>query len=320
MPTPPATFRRPIAPLLARPARLLLPLAALLLAVGLFAGQARAQATPAPAAPAAAAAGANGAAPATEDVPGNVVSLMIKNIDPISIIILLLSVLAITLIIQAFLRVRRSVILPEDSTATIEEMIQNRKFKDLIQFTEEDDSFVSASLNPALKQAPNFAGMKEAMETAVGERMAEEFRKLEVINILANVGPLLGLLGTVLGIMQAFLKMQQGGGAANPASLAGGISTALGTTLLGLCLAIPCLVAYGILRTKADRLTNEGALQAEEFLQMMKPEGGKSRPSSSSSTAASSAASSSRAAAPAPGAARAASPAPKPSKTAVPAQ
>ena len=314
----PASSGRPVRPTF-RPT---LALAALLLAVGLLAGRGYAQ-TPAPATPPPAANG-NAAAPA-ENVPGSVVGMMLQHPDPISILIVLLSVGAITVIIQAFLRVRRSVILPEDSTAQIEEMIQNRKFKDLIQYTDEDDGFVSASLNPALKQAPNFAAMKEAMETAVGERMAEEFRKLEIINILANVGPLLGLLGTVLGIMQAFLKMQQGGGAADPSSLAGGISTALGTTLLGLCLAIPCLVAYGYLRTKADRLTNEGALQAEEFLQMMKPEGSKSRPggpaSSSSSSSAASAASAARSSAPsAPSTARAATPAPKPSKAAVAAQ
>src|ERR1044072_4391619 len=65
--------------------------------------------------------------------------------------------------------------------------------------------------------------------------------------------------------------MQAAGGSANPAELAGGISTALTHTFLGLFLAIPCLAAFGILRTMVDRLTVRGALTAEELLLMIKP-------------------------------------------------
>ncbi|MEM8875781.1 MAG: MotA/TolQ/ExbB proton channel family protein [Planctomycetota bacterium] len=208
------------------------------------------------------------------EIPSNPFLLLLQNSigDPISLLIIALSVVAVTLIIQGALRIRRSVLLPEESTATIQEMIEQRRFKELIEFTENDDSFVSASLNPALKRAPSFVQMREALETMVAEETAEEFRKLEYINILANVGPLLGLMGTVYGIMEAFVSLASSGGSANPAELASGISTALGTTLLGLILAVPCLVAYGIFRNRADRITTEGALQAEEFLLMMKPE------------------------------------------------
>ena len=114
--------------------------------------------------------------------------------------------------------------------------------------------------------------MKEAMETTVGEQTAEQFRKIEYLNIIGNLGPLLGLLGTVLGMIEAFSAMQAAGAAgASPAQLAGGISTALTHTFLGLMLAIPCLAAFGILRTLVDRLTTQAALIAEELLLMMKP-------------------------------------------------
>ncbi|MEM7807817.1 MAG: MotA/TolQ/ExbB proton channel family protein [Planctomycetota bacterium] len=203
--------------------------------------------------------------------------------EPVTWVIVLCSVVAVTLIIQASLRARRSVLLPDESDAQIEELIQGRNFRELIEFTDEDDSFVSRSLNPALKRAPSFTEMREALEAGVADETAEEFRKLEYINILANVGPLLGLLGTVVGIMAAFLEMQRAGGSAAVDQLAGGISTALGTTMLGLVLAIPSLVAYGILRNKVDRLTSEGALAAEEFLLMIRPDKDKAGGSSSSS-------------------------------------
>jgi biopolymer transport protein ExbB len=237
----------------------------------------------------------------------------LKSLEPVTIVILLCSVVAVTLIIQASLRARRTVLLPDESEAQIEQLIKERKFKDLVDFTEEDDSFLSRSLNPALKRAPSFSEMRDALEGGVADETAEEFRKLEYINILANVGPLLGLLGTVVGIMDAFLSMQQAGGSADVGALAGGISTALGTTMLGLVLAIPSLVAYGILRNKVDRLTGEGALAAEEYLLMIRPD--KDKPSSGSSSSVS------RSSRPAPtkGQARQVAPTPTPSPTPSPA-
>src|SRR5258708_38810505 len=162
--------------------------------------------------------------------------------------------------------------LPDASTQQIRELIEQRKFKELLDFTETDPSFVSGALNAALKRASGgFLSMKEAMETAIGEQTAEQLRAIEYLNIIGNLGPLLGLLGTVLGMIAAFQAMKASGGQADPSKLAGGISTALCHTFLGLFLAVPCLAAFGILRTIVDRLTVRGALVAEELLLMIKP-------------------------------------------------
>jgi biopolymer transport protein ExbB len=199
-------------------------------------------------------------------------SLIMNNLDPVFFIIMGLSVTGLTLIIQGFMKNRAAVMIPEDTTARIRDMIANRQFKELIDFTETDSSFISKALNPALKRAPSFAAMKEAMETAVGEQTAEQFRKIEYLNIIGNLGPLLGLLGTVLGMIEAFSAMKAAGGTANPADLAGGISKALAHTFLGLFLAVPCLAAFGVLRTIVDRLTIRAALISEDLLLMVKPQ------------------------------------------------
>jgi biopolymer transport protein ExbB len=203
---------------------------------------------------------------------GDLVKLVLGNIDFVFIIILALSVTGLTLIIQGFIKNRASVLLPEESTNHIRDLIGQKKFKELIEFTETDPSFASRALNPALKRAPSFSSMKEAMETAIGEQTAEQFRKIEYLNIIGNLGPLLGLLGTVLGMMAAFDAMNKAGGNASPAQLAGGISKALAHTFLGLFLAVPCLAAFGVLRTLVDRLTVRGALIAEELLLLVKPQ------------------------------------------------
>jgi len=79
-------------------------------------------------------------------------------------------------------------------------------------------------------------------------------------------------------MIQAFSAMQAAKGDANPAQLAGGISTALTHTFLGLFLAIPCLAAFGYFRTVVDRLTVRGALVAEDLLLMIKPAEAKGAP------------------------------------------
>lgn len=191
--------------------------------------------------------------------------------DPITITVFILSIIAVTLIIQGALQNRAGVLMPRESTERMREMIINRQFKELIEFTESDSSFVSQALNPALKRAPSFASMKEAMETAVSVQTAEQFRKIEYLNIIGNLGPLLGLLGTVVGMINAFQKMFANQGNANPGDLAGGVSQALTHTMLGLLLAVPCLAAFGVLRTVVDRLTIRAALEAEELLLMIKP-------------------------------------------------
>jgi len=212
-----------------------------------------------------------GSSPTPAQPREGVLDLIGQNIDFVFVTLCLLSVIGVTLIIQGFIKCRRDVFMPPESINTMKELIANKQFKELMEFTEADPSFVSRSLNPALKRAPNFSSMKDAMETAVGEQTAEQFRRIEYLNIIGNLGPLLGLLGTVLGMIDAFQALHAAQGQANPADLAYGISKALCHTMLGLLLAVPCLAAFGVLRTMVDRLTVAGALMAEELLLMIKP-------------------------------------------------
>ncbi len=214
------------------------------------------------------------AAPAIVDSPGKfavVTKLVFGHIDFVTVIIGILSIVSVTFIIRLFMQVREKVILPPESTEQIREMITNRKFQELIDYTEADPSFISKVINPALKRAPKFDNMKEAMEIAIGEQTADAFRKIEILNIIGNLGPLLGLLGTVLGMMESFYMMNAAGGNANPSVLSGGIATALAHTFLGLFLAIPNLAAFGFLRQMTDRLTTRAAIVSEDLLQLMKP-------------------------------------------------
>jgi len=110
--------------------------------------------------------------------------------------------------------------------------------------------------------------MKEAMEEEASVVMHELERYLTALGTIASVSPLLGLLGTVVGMIQAFtVLMAQGAGNAN--NLAGGISTALVTTAGGLTVAIPSLAFYRYFLRRVDDLTITMEQEASKLVEIM---------------------------------------------------
>jgi biopolymer transport protein ExbB len=228
---------------------------------------AQAPATPTPTPPPAG--GAGGAAGANAPSQPSVFSII--PLDGVTVTVVLLSTAAVALIIQGFIKSRQTAYIPPELAAQAEHLLSQRNYRELADLTRNDPSFLGKVLNAAAVKAPGYVAMREALETAAGEQTADSFRRIEFLNIIGNLGPLLGLLGTVLGMIQAFTQMQMAGGQANPAQLAGGISTALAHTFLGLALAVPCLAAFGILRTLTDRLTVRASLKADDLLAIVKP-------------------------------------------------
>ena len=102
------------------------------------------------------------------------------------------------------------------------------------------------------------------MQARAGKELARLERSLPWLSSLASVETLLGLLGTVTGMIRSFLALRLSG-VADPAVLAGGISEALITTAAGLIVAIPCLVTYHVLTQAVDRLTARVETAATEL-------------------------------------------------------
>ena len=97
---------------------------------------------------------------------------------------------------------------------------------------------------------------RETLETVIVHTTDEEVRSLsrylQVLATIGNIAPLLGLLGTVLGMIKAFMVIQEMGGKVNAAVLAGGIWEAMLTTALGLSVALPTMVAHSYLSSRVD--------------------------------------------------------------------
>lgn len=185
----------------------------------------------------------------------------------------LASIAGVALAIDAMLHLRESRIAPPATTEKLRRLIEDREYKELMDFAATDSSFVSRALYAAIRRAHlKYAAMREGLESSVGEQTSEMFRRIEPLNVIGNIGPLLGLLGTVLGMIMAFYKLMEKGGNASAPDLAGGIGTALWHTFFGLLVAIPCLVVFGFYRTKADKIATRAALVAEELLESLRPD------------------------------------------------
>jgi biopolymer transport protein ExbB len=204
--------------------------------------------------------------PAAAPAPPGIWQLFSQSFDLFTVILITGSVIAGAYIFRALVEVRPGAILPGSRVRTINEMIKAGRFGELRGFVERDDSFPSAVLNAAFQQDSSRESMRDGAELAASEQVASWFRKIEPLNVIGNLGPLIGLAGTVWGMILAFTSLGQSGGQAGPADLSLGISKALFHTLLGLCLAIPCLVVFGFYRNIIDRHCTRAMVVSAEMV------------------------------------------------------
>lgn len=181
----------------------------------------------------------------------------------IGAVLILMSIAAVGLIIANAIILRKSYLAPEASTAELEKLLSSKQVDAAIKFCRraENDSFltriVGSGLSKASRSAFGMLELKPALEAAGAREVDRMDRLNHYIAIIAAVGPMLGLLGTVIGMIGAFGEI--GGassGAARSGRLAEFMSYALVTTAMGLVVAIPCTIAYGIFKRRLDGLAS----------------------------------------------------------------
>jgi len=127
-------------------------------------------------------------------------------------------------------------------------------------------------VHAALLEASNgFAAMERAVEETLDERSARLFRKTEYLNIIGNVSPMIGLFGTVVGMILLFAEIHAADTFPGARIVADRIAIALITTFWGLAVAIPALSIYAVFRNRIDVLTAECTLASEHLLSVFKP-------------------------------------------------
>jgi biopolymer transport protein ExbB len=196
--------------------------------------------------------------------------------DPLGLIIiwvlLIMSALSIGFALKLFMTYRRASLLPPETAGAVEAMLSEKKFKDAIEYAKADTSYLGGLIAAALDEASAGYNAMELAIDDVGEfETSRMLRPVEYLNVIGNIAPMLGLFGTVYGMIVAFQQLVAAGGKPEPAALAAGISTALVTTFWGLVVAMPALAAYSLVRNKIDALTIEGITIASNLIKPFKP-------------------------------------------------
>jgi len=192
----------------------------------------------------------------------------------IGLLLIVMNVVTWALIVEAFLAVRRDTICPGPVRKEIAELFARKAYREAIEVTAVEGSFLAYVLHTALTEASHgYASMERAVAEAVEERSTRLLRKVEVLNIVGNVAPMLGLMGTVLGMILAFNAIVAAGGVPDAPALADSIGIALVTTFWGLVVAVPALAAYSVVRNRIDALAAETTVAAEELISTFRPAG-----------------------------------------------
>ena len=186
-------------------------------------------------------------------------------------LIIALSIVSLSLVIESFITIRRARLMPTDVVDETRSMLSNGRYDEAAKRVENERSFVGYVVHRGLRERDRgYEAMVKAMEDAADEATGEKLRRIEHLNIIANIATMLGLLGTVLGLTSNFNQISQTVGSVEPRMLAGGIFQALITTVMGLLVGIPSLYFYGMFRNRVDALITEATLAAEHMTEMFK--------------------------------------------------
>ena len=175
-------------------------------------------------------------------------------------VIILLSICSLALGIEEFVSIKWDKLMPPEIVSEIEVLFEDEEFEEAMELCEAEPSYFTNIVGAALpKMNSGYNAMLDAISDAQADENQKLFQKISYQSIISAEGPMLGLLGTVQGMIQAFQKIAGSRGAPDPAELSGSISLALVTTFEGLIVAIPGTMFYFFFRNKIISMSMRAA-------------------------------------------------------------
>jgi biopolymer transport protein ExbB len=184
--------------------------------------------------------------------------------------LLLVSIALVTLIVILSMDLRLNASIPPDFVEEFTDTVNKRQFKQAFEMARNDNSFVARVLTAGMGRLQY--GIEDAREAALNMTESVKAGKDTLISYLATIGtlgPMLGLVGTVFGMIQSFMVLSIPGKTAAPNELADGISHALVVTLLGIALSVPAIFCHNFFRNRLIRLAMDSSTMADDLLTQM---------------------------------------------------
>jgi biopolymer transport protein ExbB len=190
-------------------------------------------------------------------------------------LLIAMSICVMALSLRAIQVNKAGVVMPREAVDAYAELLNAKRFREALDRSAEDPTMFGKVMHATLNEASGgFASMRRAIDEHADLMGSERIRKIEKLNVLGAVGPMIGLFGTVYGMIVAFQTIVDVGGQPEPAQLADGISTALVTTIWGLVVGIPAVATGALMRTKIEGLMVAVIVQAEELIVPFRSAGG----------------------------------------------
>jgi biopolymer transport protein ExbB len=192
------------------------------------------------------------------------------------VVFLFLSFVTVALFIMNLLSARRESVCPEPLVEGFETLLDEKKYQEAYELAKADESFLGHVLSSGLARlSSGYDHAIEAMQEVGQEESMKLQHRLSYLALVGTLSPMIGLFGTVHGMIESFFEIASGGGSPDPNKLADGISKALVTTLIGLAIAIPAIAAYNILRNRFERLELEVGITGDDLMRRFEKVGQK---------------------------------------------
>lgn len=194
-----------------------------------------------------------------------------------SVVFLSLSFTLVALFVMNLLMARRENVVPVALVEGFEAHLNEKRYQEAYEMAKNDESFLGQVLSAGLaKLSAGYEQAIEAMQEVGEEENMKMEHRLSYMALIGTISPMVGLLGTVQGMIASFSVIANSPTAPQPAQLAVGISTALFTTLVGLFIAIPAIAAYNLIRNRVQRLVLEVGILSEGLMSRFASVGKKS--------------------------------------------
>jgi len=196
---------------------------------------------------------------------------IIKKSSWIGLVIGLLSFAMLGLVIEHFTSINDDKLIPPDFVAALQTSIDEKKYQDAMQLCEASDNYISRVMQVGLSEIRyGYDAMVESMSAIGAEESIKLSQKIGYLSLIGTLAPMLGLLGTVTGMIWAFKEIADAP-VTNARQLAGGIYQALVTTVMGLIVGIPALFFYSFFQDKVTNIGLEAGAVCEELIRRFKP-------------------------------------------------
>jgi len=195
--------------------------------------------------------------------------MFIKSGGVIGFVIIILSFVAMALIIESCISLSKKSLIPPDFLVGVRELMARGSFGQARELCNNNDSYVARIIRAALSyRSLGPRGMLRAAEDAIREETTKLAHKTGLLYLVSSIAPMLGLLGTVIGMILAFQQIESMKKMPTPGQIADPIKVALVTTAEGLIVAVPTLIAYYFFR---NRVTMAGLEASSIIEEMIKP-------------------------------------------------